>query len=235
MPRVIIFCKQYDQCSLMYRMFKYHLGPHFTIPSSAPDLSKYRLVDMYTRCTDVSVKQTILNSFTTVDGTLRIVIGTIAFGMGLECPDGRQVIHWGPSADTESYIQETGRAGRYGYLSHAVLYHTTDFLLLQWFATVRLHKSVGESHFLKTLPMITLLRHAHCVLVVTYVHQSVIVDYVLLTSILSNMHFCVSLYACIKKRICKTWELLTAYFIVCRGVVIVLSKFLNLLWQRPGF
>ena len=45
MPRVI----QYDQCSLMYRMFKYHLGPHFTIPSSATDLSKYRLVDMYTR------------------------------------------------------------------------------------------------------------------------------------------------------------------------------------------
>ena len=63
LPRVIIFCKQYDQCSAMYSMFKYYLGPHFTISPSAPDLSKYRVVDMYTRCTEASVKQTILNSF----------------------------------------------------------------------------------------------------------------------------------------------------------------------------
>ena len=124
LPRVIIFCKQYDQCSAMYSMFKYYLGPHFTISPSAPDLSKYRVVDMYTRCTEASVKQTILNSFCAINGNLRIVIGTIAFGMGLDCPDVRQVIHWGPSADLESYIQETGRAGRDGYLSQAVLYHT---------------------------------------------------------------------------------------------------------------
>ena len=124
MPRLIIFCKQYDQCSTMYRMFKYYLGSHFTIPPSAPDLSKYRVVDMYTRCTEVSIKQTILNSFSTVDGNLRVVIGTIAFGMGLDCPNVRQVIHWGPSADIESYVQETGRAGRDGYLSCAILYHS---------------------------------------------------------------------------------------------------------------
>ena len=59
-----------------------------------------------------------------IDGNLRVVIGTIAFGMGLDCPDVRHIIHWGPSADIESYIQETGRAGRDGYLSRAVLYHS---------------------------------------------------------------------------------------------------------------
>ena len=41
MPRLIIFCKQYDQCSTIYGMFKHYLGPHFTIPLNAPDLSKY--------------------------------------------------------------------------------------------------------------------------------------------------------------------------------------------------
>ena len=93
-------------------MIKYWLGQHFTILASAPDLAKYRVVDMYTRCTETHVKETILKSFSAPDGNLRVVIGTIAFGMGLDCPDVQEVIHWGPSADIESCIQEIGRAGR---------------------------------------------------------------------------------------------------------------------------
>ena len=61
-----------------------------------------------------------------MDGNLRVAIATIAFGMGNDCPDIRQVIHWGPSADLESYIQETGRAGRDGYVSNAVLFHSAS-------------------------------------------------------------------------------------------------------------
>ena len=57
MPRVIIFCRQYDQCSIM---FKHKLGPYFTVPPSAPDISKYRVVDMYTRCTETTVKEEII-------------------------------------------------------------------------------------------------------------------------------------------------------------------------------
>ena len=42
--------------------------------------------------------------------------------MGLDCPHIHEVIRWGPSSDVESYIQETGRAGRDGYLSHVILF-----------------------------------------------------------------------------------------------------------------
>ena len=123
LPRMIIFCKQYDQCSVMYALFKQYLGPNFTSPPSAPDLSKYRLVDMYTRCTESEVKESILESFSNPNGNLRVVIGTIAFGMGLDSPNVRHIIHWGPSSNIDSYIQEVGRCGRDGYVSQAVLYH----------------------------------------------------------------------------------------------------------------
>ena len=45
---------------------------------------------------------------------IRIVISTIAFGMGVDCADVRQIVYVGMPDDTESYIQETGRAGRDG-------------------------------------------------------------------------------------------------------------------------
>ena len=59
--------------------------------------------------------------FTSPNSTLRIVIATIAFGLGVDCPDIRKIIHLGAPEDAESYIQATGRAGRDGKLSVAVL------------------------------------------------------------------------------------------------------------------
>ncbi len=49
-------------------------------------------------------------------------MATVAFGMGLDCPNVRRIIHWGPSTDVEQYVQETGRAGRDGLPVVAILY-----------------------------------------------------------------------------------------------------------------
>ena len=92
-------------------------------PPTAPHLSKYRLVDMFTSVTGESVKTNIIRNFTLPSGHCRVVIGTIAFGLGLDSPNVRKVIHWGPSSDIESYVQESGRIGQGSMPAVAVLYY----------------------------------------------------------------------------------------------------------------
>ena len=75
-------------------------------------LAMFCLVDMFSECTYKEVKDTIIKEFTIPTSRLRIVVSTIAFEMGIDAPNVRKTIHWGPSNDIELYIQETGHAGR---------------------------------------------------------------------------------------------------------------------------
>lgn len=124
MDRTIIFCRTYDQCSRIYIFLAHRLGREMTDPVGVcRDLPQFRMLDMFTACTHPMIKDCILHSLPDPDSVLRVIVATIAFGMGLDCPNIRRVIHWGPSADVEAYLQETGRAGRDGLSATAILYY----------------------------------------------------------------------------------------------------------------
>lgn len=77
-------------------------------------------------------RKTIQEFFT--DNKSDIIVATNAFGMGINKPDIRSVIHFGMPGSIESYYQEIGRAGRDGFKSFAyLLYNSNDKKIHEYF------------------------------------------------------------------------------------------------------
>jgi len=74
-------------------------------------------------------REEIQNQFKSGEKT--IICATCAFGMGIDIPDIRTIVHFGIPASIEDYVQETGRSGRDGLSSLALLIHDEKGLEVQ--------------------------------------------------------------------------------------------------------
>ena len=112
-PRKIIYCPRIRIVSMIYGIFHAELGAEMYLDSKTCN-PRERLVEMYHARVDEQNKEQILKSFSELDGCVRVLIATIAYGMGIDCKGVKDVIHYGPPQNPERYLQETGRAGRNG-------------------------------------------------------------------------------------------------------------------------
>ncbi|XP_020906327.1 probable Werner syndrome ATP-dependent helicase homolog 1 [Exaiptasia diaphana] len=120
--RTVIYCQTIKQCGIIYGVLKGMLGQDLIIRTDTGE--QHPLLEMLHSCTPDQNKNNIISSFQSEKGTVRLLVATIAFGMDVDCKGVCRVIHYGPSKNVETFVQETGRAGRDGSQS-------TSYLLYQ--------------------------------------------------------------------------------------------------------
>ena len=109
--KVIVFCFLQNDCAMIYEFFVQKLG-------------NQGLVNMFTNITDNISKKSIVTQFCNSQSELRVVIATVAFGMGINCPDVCKVIHFRSPCTLLNYGQEAGRCGRDGRQAQAKLFYS---------------------------------------------------------------------------------------------------------------
>ena len=125
--RTIIYCQTVKQCLHTLRTFQVELELSLFLNGFNNRRNRLELLHS---ATPRNVKEYVTSQFSAATNHLRVLIATIAYGTGVNCQGLSRVIHFGPPKSVQADLQESGRCGRGGEQSDAILlYNGIDLKL----------------------------------------------------------------------------------------------------------
>lgn len=113
-PRIIVFFRQIKHIAELFEYLQINLGDKQYAEFQNDGNNGYwnRIFAMFHLTTNEKIKRFICSSFQEPNGTVRVVLCSTSFSMGLDVKCVHTVVHFGPANDLDDYLQESGRAGR---------------------------------------------------------------------------------------------------------------------------
>lgn len=122
-PVTVVYVESLECLGYFYQYISYELGDLAYQGEPEP---QNRIFAQYHKDYLNSMKKIIIQELVKPNPQLRLVLATVALGMGVNAPSIERVIHCRPPTTLEAYLQEIGRAGRTGQPAQAIMHFNNN-------------------------------------------------------------------------------------------------------------